>query len=626
MHPLTRRAAGEDGAISVMAAVMMLAILMSTALAVDVGRVAYVSRDQQGVTDRAALDAVPVLDEVPVGTPLATVQAMAEAAVGEALARNPGSTGTADARQVVLVELGNVGGDRRFTVPACATPCTVEDVSAVRVQTTSVVPYVFAIGATDDDDPGLAARRVTKSAVAEQTEAASVTIGSRLASLDDGLVDATLEAMVCQHVGDLDDGACDVDVDVLTYEGLAGVDVRLGDLVDELGVGAGSVEDILTSRVTVVDLLSATADVLGRDGRVAEAALLDSVAAELDGTVDLALGDLLDVTTTNGQAVADAGVNVLGLLTGSLQVANGTNLVALPGLTAAVPGMVSSSADLTVVQGPVTSAIGPARLEADGSWATSARTAQVDLGVEAVVEASTLSGLVGSIAGLVPLLSLGAPTLSDVTVPLEVQVADGQVDLTDVVCDPGGPGSDPDVGTQVTTGVAQVVVPDDVLTTVTIPVQVSVLGLGLVDAGELEIEVRGGATPVDLGASVPQDVDFLSGTYPRGPERVTGTGVGLGGLTSTQLDLDVTVQHVHDGSVLGAAVAIVAGVLTPAVQLAIAGVVETSVQAAVFPVLDVVNTTLLDPALQVLGLEVGAADVWANSADCERRALAAIVD
>ena len=92
-----------------------------------------------------------------VGTPLVTVQAMAEAAVDEALARNPGSTGTADARQVVLVELGNVGGDRRFTVPACATPCTVEDVSAVRVQTTSVVPYVFAIGATDDDDPGPAA-------------------------------------------------------------------------------------------------------------------------------------------------------------------------------------------------------------------------------------------------------------------------------------------------------------------------------------------------------------------------------------------------------------------------------------------------------------------------------------
>ena len=70
MRPLTRRAAREDGAISVMAAAMMLAILMSTALAVDVGRVAYVSRDQQGVTDRAALDAVPVLDQVPVGTPM----------------------------------------------------------------------------------------------------------------------------------------------------------------------------------------------------------------------------------------------------------------------------------------------------------------------------------------------------------------------------------------------------------------------------------------------------------------------------------------------------------------------------------------------------------------------------
>ena len=41
-----------------MAAVMALAMVMATSLAVDVGRVAYTSRDQQGATDRAVLDAL----------------------------------------------------------------------------------------------------------------------------------------------------------------------------------------------------------------------------------------------------------------------------------------------------------------------------------------------------------------------------------------------------------------------------------------------------------------------------------------------------------------------------------------------------------------------------------------
>lgn len=98
---------GEQGAISVMAAALLVASLLATSLAVDVGRVAYVSRDQQGVTDRATMDAVRGLRD---STALSLEGLYTETAVvvDEALGRNPGSTGTAQLRRVDGLVLGRV--------------------------------------------------------------------------------------------------------------------------------------------------------------------------------------------------------------------------------------------------------------------------------------------------------------------------------------------------------------------------------------------------------------------------------------------------------------------------------------------------------------------------------------
>ena len=87
----------EDGVISIMTAVMAMTLLIATSLAVDVGRVAYVSRDQQGVTDRAVLDAVSLLgpDLPPTALTLGDVHSAVELALQQSLVENPGAAGTA---------------------------------------------------------------------------------------------------------------------------------------------------------------------------------------------------------------------------------------------------------------------------------------------------------------------------------------------------------------------------------------------------------------------------------------------------------------------------------------------------------------------------------------------------
>ena len=52
----------QEGAIALLTAFVLLAFMAAAAVAVDVGRLAVSSRDQQGATDRAALDGLKDLD------------------------------------------------------------------------------------------------------------------------------------------------------------------------------------------------------------------------------------------------------------------------------------------------------------------------------------------------------------------------------------------------------------------------------------------------------------------------------------------------------------------------------------------------------------------------------------
>jgi uncharacterized membrane protein len=635
MRRLTVRAKQQDGAISIMAAGLMLAMLLSTALAVDVGRVASVSRDQQGITDRAALDSVLVVGRSTAAT-LQGLYAEVVAAVEASIDRNPGSTRTAEQQEVTAVAIGVMQDGEFATVCDSDASCmgldgmsdtwTRWDINAVWVATESVVPFMFAIGGPTDDLTGVVGRRVAKVSVAETLEVAGIMIGSRLASVNASALQDGLDALICsEHVAD-DPDACDVDfgtdIDtaLLSYEGLMVLQVSLADLIEELGLNVGSVDEILTTSVTAVELLQATASLLGRDGHVAQAQVLNVIASEMSGSIEMTLGALLEFGTTNGQAVMRSHVNVFGLLVGTLQVANGDNLVALPDLQATIPGLLHSSADLSVISAPA-QAFGPARQTADG-WVTQARTAQAELDLRATLEGSNLDEVVIGIVSLLVdaantlglgLLSLdGEATVSDLEMPVQMAVAEGRTQLTDIRCRQDAL---PDVTELVDTGAVSVEVLDldGGLVELIIPLRIQSLGLTIAE-GTLVVTVHGDATSVALySAGEGELVEFTDGDYPRGPQTVS-SGTGLDGIDGGHLSISVDVSY--SGSAL-------IGELVLALTSDIETVVTDGVHDEYLAVLDAMDE-VITPSLELLGVEIGSADVWATSADCAFRRLAPV--
>lgn len=184
----TQRTRSQDGAISIMAAVLAVAMIMATSLAVDVGRVAYASRDQQGVTDRAVLDALRHLgDDIPdTATTPGEIWAVVSDSVASTLAGNQESSseGTSSERVPVIIEIGytdascvydpadpqpgdpedfcvvySQDGEGPYYADYQADPDLGEKITTVRVVTESAVDYVFAFL----DDEG--ARDVVKDAL-----------------------------------------------------------------------------------------------------------------------------------------------------------------------------------------------------------------------------------------------------------------------------------------------------------------------------------------------------------------------------------------------------------------------------------------------------------------------------
>lgn len=606
----------ESGAIAVMAAVIILAVLAATSLAVDVGRTAFVSRDLQGVTDRAALDSVTAVNRAANAgiTTLSGLHDGVEVAVGNSLTRNPGtSEGTAADREVTLLELGRVV-DGSFeamcnepydpAVPAnCAADTTgawtVADVTAVRIATESFVPFVFAIGEEGRD--------VTRTAVAESKSLASVTVGSELAGVEGGLVEDTLNGLVCGMTAT--PNTCTLDISAASYQGLATTQIELGDLVGELSTVVGSPDAVFTSDITVVQFLSAVANVLDNAGKADQAEVVfddpdgDGIAGGGVGAVlptdqlDFALEEIVQLHTVTPDQAADASLNVLELVKASLQVANGENLIALPNLEASIPGVADVEADLTVIEAPQTD-IGPAR-QLGGQWLTSATTSQVDLNLEPTLGSD--SGLLGA---------LGPVVETDVRLPLHLEVAQATVDLTDIACATAS-GGDPDVTTLVNSDVSRLRIGDfdeagNLVPATLFEIRVGV-DLGLVDVG-VPVAVKVKADDIDLGGVSDASVAFTSadGAYPRGPRTVPGTPLNLGDVSSG--DLQVTTE------ILGASVS--------GLDAAINTLVAETILPGLVNLLGTLDGALLQPVLSTLGAGTGNAAVWANWAHCQGRELA----
>lgn len=367
-----------------MAAVMTLATLLATSLAVDVGRVAYVSRDQQGVVDRAALDSIHRIEDSSAST-LTALWGDAQEAVQASLDRNPES-GTSTDREISGIELGMVQDGDQFVaicgtrpnanwfdsappaLPSCADAdvtgtWSVGDISALQVYVGSTVPYLFAIGS---EDPG---RDVHKwSSAATGHPIGTVSAASSLVDLDDGLVTQLLSDLL----------GADAELSLVGWNGLADLEVAFRDIA--ANVGAGSVDQLLATELTVGELAEVLADVLAADSDTsaeARTTLLELADTTLGvGLGAVALGELLEVDPQAGSSALDATVDAAGLLMGFAQVANHQHAATLDLSALGVAGVTA-----TIIEPPQIAVGRPGR-DGAGDWYTQAQTAQVRLDVE----------------------------------------------------------------------------------------------------------------------------------------------------------------------------------------------------------------------------------------------------
>lgn len=349
----------ERGATVVVVAICASLVVLIAAFVVDIGVQRVLRRDLQAIADLVALDMARELPDKTAGAYTAADRAALVSARNDSLERNADAVGGELPPDAVDWELVVRDGD----VWRAAAPAEVP--SGVRVTASSTVPFGFGRIA------GINEGGASRSAVGSARETACLKVSSYAAQVDSGdswLLDFLL--------GDL--LGTSLSAKVLDPEkGLAGVDLSLLDLIEELDplVGADISALSFTSAagvgVGLSELMLAAVKVLEREsGRTAEIDLLRNVMGGIQANlpnVDITLSDLVELDTAE-DAAAELDLNLLDIVAGSLAIANGTNVIALP-LNVKLPlpigaggaSVVDLKATLKVGQRPVVQCSGVVR-------------------------------------------------------------------------------------------------------------------------------------------------------------------------------------------------------------------------------------------------------------------------
>ena len=374
----------DRGAVSVITAGSLFALLASAALAIDVGSLYLAKRRLQGAADAAALAA-------------ASSPGDASGAATRALDANgiPGARVTTLTPGTYVPDRSQAS-DRRFVAGGTAP-------DADRVTVTQDVPLFFGRIVT-----GGATTPVTASTTAARIDLAAFSIGSRMAGVQGGLPGALLSALAGSSVS----------LSLMDYNALLGADVDVFAYVSALRtrmnlVGA-TYATTLAATTTLPTAVQAIADVVGN---AAAAAALRSIAVQLPAT-PITPGVLIDPgvygARDGGGSPPTVRVDAFSLLRETLAVGAGNRqLVVSP---PAITGLASVSVSLALGQRMASSPY--IALAKDGSVVV--RTAQARLYIDAGIPGAATLGLVS------------------LRLPLYVELAQAEAKLAAISCR-GGP-------------------------------------------------------------------------------------------------------------------------------------------------------------------------------------------
>ncbi|MBD9636246.1 hypothetical protein IB277_08040 [Ensifer sp. ENS07] len=426
-------ARARSGNIGISAALAMPLVITSMALAIDYGYLTVQKREMQSSVDLAAIAAA------------ANVSA-AEKAVLNHFANNglnygvstpnglltidgktlpPGDISTAKLDGVATVARGryvpdpSVDAGQRFIKDATPT-----DAVQVMLERKGDIFLASIFSAPPD---------LSVYGTAASSKIAAFSVGSRLASLNDGLLNSILGQML----------GTTISLKVMDYQALIDADIDIQPflkvIATRLNLTAASYEDVLKANLTMPQLLASMRLVQGLSGTVT-AALKSIELSTSNDKRTFTLAQILNLDPKKSLQV-DAGsdwamrVSALQIVSAAAAIANGENQIALNAV-AGLPGIASAKVKLAIGEPPVET---PShRLGTPGA---AIRTAQTRLAVEVNVD-----GL-AALAGI------------RIRLPIYVELAYAEAKLADIRCYGGTP-ENASVSVDAVPGIAEIAIGD----------------------------------------------------------------------------------------------------------------------------------------------------------------------
>ena len=405
----TRRLLADRSAnFAVMTALCTPVALALTAFAVDEGALYNERRAAQSIVDIAAITAANNINNAQ----QAVLTALSDNGITSVAVQQSGTTIAPTAtKAVVQVTPGRYSG---LTTIATGSrfQAGVLPYNAVQVSLKKQGTLYFAASMMSPPTIGT-------SAIASAQPQAAFSVGSRLASLNGGILNALLGSLLGGNIS----------LSVMDYNSLISADIDVLSFTDalatQLHLTGVSYNDVLASKATVGQIATAMANVpgLGNSAKVA----LQTMASSATNTVKIPLSALLDLGSVGNLGIGQkppgltVAASALSMLTAAAGLANGTNQVAV-NLGATIPGLLSTTVSIAIGEPPQSTP-----WLAVGELGTVVRTAQTRIKINASV------GLGNSNLG-------GGISLLAVNLPLNIEIAYAEAKLTDISC-PTGPSS-----------------------------------------------------------------------------------------------------------------------------------------------------------------------------------------
>ena len=383
---LLRFAANDRGNIAVIAGVCATVLIGMVAFAVDQGSVFTDRRRAQSIADLAALAA-------------ASNPAQAAFLANATVARNG-----IKLTEKLEVQTGTYVPDGSLAAAARFLPGPAATADAVRVQLKTKAPIYFGkifSGRQDFD--------VQTTATAANTKLASFSIGSRLASLNGGV----LNQLLSQTLGG------SVSLSVMDYQSLADLHVDMFDLLNavatEAKVTGPTYDSILSAEILPRDAVRGLKVIAAThpSANATAISLLDDLERAAKTKSKVTLGSAVDPgpyrkMSISQKPAAKLDISALDVLAVVARIADGSHQVDI-GLDLDVPGIAKAAARLTIGERPVSS-----------GWTAVGRSgATVETAQTRIALAVTL---------------LPASVLAKVELPIYVDIAKGKATLTKITC------------------------------------------------------------------------------------------------------------------------------------------------------------------------------------------------